>query len=442
MSSVSYTAIQIFSAEQFKESVSEPSPNTSMYITIGKVDAWSNDANPDVANTCHKTRYTFWSNMIGGKKLVSSDIQHVIPRYDWTANTVYTAYDHENPEFFGDSNSKFYVVTDSYNVYKCIANNYGQPSTTKPTATNSETVTETADGYIWKYMYTISNSDRLRFMNSEYMPVKTLATDIGTTQWSVQQNAIEGGIHSIVVTDGGSGYANANTITVSINGDGEDASAIASINATSQTISKISVTNPGSGYTFANVSISDSSGGTGATARVVISPPGGHGSDPLYELGGKQLIINPKLSFSENGKLPVVNDYRQIGIIKDPFKRGTSNISSNSAFSQTLAISTSGLGDYENDELVYQGASYALSTYSGRVLRWDSANGIVHTINNIGIPSAEALVGANSATVRFVSSTQLNELEPNTGRVLYINNIKPITRAEDQQETFQILIQF
>lgn len=440
MQSVTFNDIRIFSASQFKESVSEPTPNTKIFLTIGKIDGWANDASPDQANTCQQTKFEVWDNMIAGKRLVSSDMEHVIPRIDWEANTIYVAYDHMNPEMT-DGNTQFYVVTDTYNVYKCISNNYGAMSTSKPTAANPASMTETADGYIWKYMYTISNSDRLKFTNVDYIPVKTLETDIGSLQWSVQDQAVDGGIHSIIVTNGGTGYTNANSITVTITGDGSDATATASINTSTNVVSSISITNPGDGYTYASVAITGG-GGSGAIARAVMSPPGGHGSNPLYELGGKNLMINARLNFGEEGKLPVTNEYRQIALIQNPTLRGSINVSSNSAFAQYYSIATIGIGSYDEDEWVYQGSSLSNATYKGRVVSWDAANGVVQTINNTGIPTSDALNGANTTTSRFVSSTTLNEFARNSGQIMYINNIEPITRASDQQEMFQILLKF
>jgi Bacteriophage T4, Gp8 len=440
MPSATYNDIRIYTAEQLKESVSEPTPNTKIYLTIGKTDGWANDLAPDVAATCEKSRKSIWANMIGGKRIVSSDIEHVIPRFNWTANTVYAAYDDRISDL-NDGSIQFYVVTDQYNVYKCLSNNYGANSTSKPTSVSALTTTETADGYIWKYMYTVSTSDILRFTNADYIPVKTLTSDTGELQWSVQNNAISGAIHNVIVLDGGFGYSNANTISLTIDGDGEDFGATATINATAQTVSSIVINNVGQKYTFANVTISGG-GGAGAVVRAIISPSGGHGSDPLYELGGKNLIINPKLSFSEEGKLPVINEYRQISLIKDAKKRGTNNVFSNSTFTQTYSLITTGVGEYLDDEWVFQGSTLANASYRGRIVWSDIANNKIYTINNKGIPSADALIGANSFTSRFVSSTSINEIEYNTGRILYYNNIKPIIRSEDQQETFQILIKF
>ena len=79
-------------------------------------------------------------------------------------------------------------------------------STVKPTGTVSTSLVtdfryrcSTGDGYIWKYMYTVSASDTIKFVTNDFIPVKTLvlkqklmvlqvhygsaATDDGSSQW-------------------------------------------------------------------------------------------------------------------------------------------------------------------------------------------------------------------------------------------------------------------
>lgn len=442
MSSTSATFIKfrVNSAEQFKESVTEPSPNTNLYLAYGKVTAWPNDASPSVANTSVSTEYEIWNNMIAGKKILGYDISHAIPRFNWTANTKYIAYDHRNSNLY-DGNTQFYVLTSDYNVYKCLANNNGANSTVEPTAINPNAPTETSDGYIWKYMYTVSDSELLRFTTPNYIPVKTLPGDEGSLQWDVQEAATEGAIYAIQLANAGSGYTNTSTITVTISGDGSSATATANINVTSQTVSTISMTDYGQGYTYATVTISGG-GGSGAQGVAIISPPGGHGSNPIYELGGSSLILNPYLRGTEENKLPATNDVRQISLIKDPLKRATENVSTNLVFVQALTLTTIGTGDYQEDEIVYQGTSVSSATFSGRVVSWNSSNGILVVINTNGNPTSQSLTGANSTTSRFISDTRSNDLKPYSGQILYVNNLSPITRSSDQTEEYKIVLKF
>lgn len=438
MSSIIFQDLRIFSASQFKESVNEPSPNTKIFLAVGKCLPWANDASPDVPTTTQNTKIAFWDSMIGGKELAGGEIQHVIPKFTWTANTKYTSYNHLNPSLL-DGNTQFYVVNSNWDVFKCLSNNYSANSTVQPTSIITDSTFQTSDGYIWKYMYTIGEDDEFRFVTDNYIPVKTLSEDDGSLQWQVQSNAVDGGIHDIIVTSPGDSFTNANTVTITISGDGTGAVATANINVSSNVLRSIVVTNPGVGYTFASISIS---GGANAAAEAIISPNNGHGSNPLYELGGRNLVIYSKLQFDEDGKIPTTNDYRQVALLKDPYNKGTSNIISNTVFSQATKIWTVGSGDYYEDEYVYQGSSLANYTFKGAVLKWDSANSIVYLLNTTGTPTTDALIGATSVTSRFVSNIELGELEENTGQILYLNNIQPVTRYEDQQEVFQIVLKF
>ena len=440
MSSATLVKLRINNAEQFKESVSEPSPNTNLYLVYGRAIPWANDSEPPAANTSVATEYEIWNNMIGGKRITGNEIRHVIPRYNWASDTKYIAYDHMNPNLYG-SNVRFYVVTQDFNVYKCLSNNYSSNSTVEPTSISATTISQTADGYTWKYMYTLSEEEKLNFTTSNYIPVKTIGSDDGSLQWAVQTDAIEGAIDTILVTNGGSGYTNVSNLSVTITGDGAGATATASINTISNVVSSVTVTNYGSEYTQAVVTISGG-GGTGATARAIIPPPGGHGSNPLYELGGFNVMVNAKIRNSENGILPTSNDFRQIGIIKDPYILDTTEVATNTAFFQGQTLTTAGSGDFTVDEFVYQGTTLAASTFNARVLEWDSANGIVKVVNITGTPLAGTLIGATSSTTRFVTSVDDVDFHPFSGQLLYIDNVKPIIRSIDQTESFRIVLKF
>lgn len=442
MSHSTFIDLRVNNAEQLKESTSEPSPNTQLYLCFGKTDAWANDSAPPASNTSVISFYDVWSNMIGGKKLVSSDMMHVIPRYDWTANTTYIAYDDTNPNLV-DGNTAFYVVNSDYSVYKCLANNNNQPSTVEPTSISPFIVSQTSDGYIWKYMYTISDVEKLRFTTSGYIPVKTLSENDGSLQWQVQDEAIEGAIHHILVTNAGTGYTNSSNVTITITGDGSGALATATVNTTTNTIQTISMTSEGEGYTFATVTISTTDSGSGATARAIISPPGGQGSNPLYELGGKNLMINGKIRYSEDGVLPVTNDFRQISLLKDPYEQGTSNVAIMASFLQGQTLTLAGTGDFQEDELVYQGVNLTSYDYRARVVSWDSGNNKLIVINSTGTASAsKSLIGANSLTVRTVTNIEEGALQRHTGRILYVDHVKPVIRAPDQIEDFKIVVKF
>jgi hypothetical protein len=87
-------------------------------------------------------------------------------------------------------------------------------------------------------------------------------------------------------------------------------------------------------------------------------------------------MLNVRLRYDENEKLPVTNDFRQISIIKDPIIFGTDRlIKSNTAFSQltTLTLSAVGGQNYIEDEVVYQGVPPS-TTFTGIVVAWNGSN--------------------------------------------------------------------
>jgi hypothetical protein len=438
--SATFNNLRVNIAEQFKESVSEPAPNTKIYLTYGKALPWLDDDTPNTANVSVSTEYELWENMIGAKKITGSDVRHVIPRYNWTADKVYTAYTDRNLTLY-NSNTEFYVVTSQNHVFKCLSNNNSANSTVEPSALNLNTTTTIVqDGYVWKYMYSLTDQELLRFTTSDYIPVKTLDSNDGSTQWAVQQSAIDGGIYAAEIISSGSGYTNTSNIVVTISGDGSSALATASINISSNVVSNLTITNPGSGYTFATINISGG-GGTGATARAIISPPGGHGSNPLYELGGNSVLINARLINSEGSKLPVDHSYRQIGLVIDPKIFNSQEVSSNVIVNQTYQITTIGTGTYEVGEYVYQGATFPTSSFSGVVIEDDS--GTVKLSNYRGIPTVGTLVGVSSGVVRYTTSDVVTpELTKYSGKVAYIDNLRPVTRDTDQTEEYRIAIRF
>ena len=189
--------------------------NTNMYLFIGKVTPWADDTAPDTpTDSVSNTVYNHWRDMIAAKKIGSTDVSHVVPRYNWTSGSNYFAYNHANNALF---DQQFYVMTDDYNVYKCLANNNsGGTSTTKPSGTGASIVT-TADSYKWKFMYQVSASRALKFVTPSYIPtqrVRKANNAIAETTDSSFQYDVEiaantsgnGAVEIVHVSTAGSGY--------------------------------------------------------------------------------------------------------------------------------------------------------------------------------------------------------------------------------------------
>jgi hypothetical protein len=91
-------------------------------------------------------------------------------------------------------------------------------------------------------------------------------------------------------------------------------------NTTGNSVSKIEIIDPGSGYRAATAIIQPDpvvDVQSNAVLRAIISPAGGHGANVASELGASYVGIS--VSFIQNQEaLTTENDFRQIGIIKDP----------------------------------------------------------------------------------------------------------------------------
>ena len=426
MPSIVTSKFRVHNAQQFVESFSEAS-NNIMYLFVGKNTAFPDDNNPPTpVNSTANIEYTPWRDMFGAKRIQSTDVTHAIDRYNWTSGTVYDQYDDQDTNITDDD---FYVITDEYNVYKCLFNAVATASTTKPTGVSTAPFT-TADGYIWKYMYTVTTANALKFLTNDYIPVQTLASDDGTDQWDVQAAAVNGGIHVIKVTAGGSGYATAPAVTIT--GDGTGATANSTIVA--NVITRVTVIAPGTGYTRATVAFASGA----ATANAIISPRGGHGADAIEELGGKFVMINSRLDGSESNTISTANEFRQVGLVRDPTLFGTTTRATASSFRQTFRYTVANTGNYTLDEIVTSGSNTAF------VVEWDATNSLLYTTKplNSNFANGATITGGSSGTSRTITAISTASLEPYSGDLLYVENRVPIARATDQIEDVKLIIQF
>ena len=166
------------------------------YVFAGRPYPWTNDSSPPPANnSVSQYQQTVYDDLLFGKLIGNMDVQFMSPRYNWTSNTVYAQYDQTDPSLY---DKQFFVVTDQFNVYKCIFNNYGANSTVKPTLTATSGNFKTADGYIWKYMYNIDATSNTKFTSQYYIPV--------LQDLNVQENSIPGTIDAVQITSGGNNY--------------------------------------------------------------------------------------------------------------------------------------------------------------------------------------------------------------------------------------------
>ncbi len=426
MASIVTTKFRIHNAQQFAEAFSETS-NTIMYLFIGKNTAFPDDNNPPTpVNSTANVEYTPWRDMYAAKRITTADVTHAIPRYEWTSGTVYDKYDDQDTNLL--ESDDFYVITEDYNVYKVLKNAGGAASTTKPTGVSTTPFT-TADGYIWKYMYTVTTAKALKFLTNDYIPVQTLDSDDGTDQWDVQSAAVDGGIHVVNVTAGGSAYASAPAVTIT--GDGTGATANSTI--VSGVVTAVTITATGSGYTRAQVAFASGA----ATATAVISPKGGHGSNAVEELGGKYIMLNVRLDGTESNTFSTANEFRQVGIVRDPYLYGTSTRAVASSFRQSFKYQLSSIsGTFTLDETITSGSNTA------SVVEFTTPNLFTTLPLNLPFANSASVSGGTSAASGTIAVITNPGLQPYSGDIIYVENRVPISRAADQIEDVKLIIQF
>jgi hypothetical protein len=566
-------------AKNFMEDVRAELSN--VYIGVGKSTAWQDetpvttdysDATPtkpaDTIDHINQAR----ANMIGMKLLDDSDVSHVAPRYDWEAGKVFVPWDSRNPDIYEE---QFYCLTADFKVYKCIdAPTNGAGVSDVPVST-SASVFGTADGYRWKYMYTIIAADSEKFLTRSYMPVKTLTTsttgqvaatissgattftlddenpDIlvgqiitavanGATTPNIAANTIVtaisgktitasasitalydgntvtfgnflstnplraqqlsqlnsaaasevGGIERIVITDGGTSFgADLGLIAdkIKIVGDGTNGAITsatedgqASIQVTNGTITRIIPTTSGQDYSLAEIVLRTDLAPTGATglkAYPVIAPAGGHGVDPVVELGGFYIGLNTQISGIDDIDIANNQDFRQISIVKNPTVAGviettavakargssrgtlrgtkflTVNSNSTTGLNEIINLLTSGADVFiesqnENSTSKKIPGAYvvnAVNDSSGKFIYYvqDSNTGYESfTTTDVLNYQSEAALTDSTASITLTASNGTTDYNKGSGEVLFLENRAAIQRSSTQIEDVKLILEF
>jgi hypothetical protein len=477
-------------AKQFIEDFSES--GQSNYIFIGRSHAWTDDTSPPAPANSQSEEIGAYEDMIALKKVSSTDISHGLVRYDWTSGTKYDEY-RDNYSASNTTNvtgvSNFfdgrgYVITDEFKVYKCLKTGMSGgstvASTVKPTSVDTANPQVTGDGYMWKFMYSVVASDVIKFVTNDFIPVKSIgaksavagsgtnggfgstATDDGSAQWDVENAAVDGAIYHYVVTAAGSGYSDGSsgsfTVDVAVEGDGSGA--VATLTFASGSLSSVAfkdTSSYGSGYKRAsfptlNSAISGISAGSGATIHAVISPINGHGADPIEELGGNYSIVNSRLEFGEgSGDFPTDNDFRRIGLIKNPVQSSDGTISSASSMTATNQLTVADASSISVDDLLTDAASESATTAKVRVV--SKTGNVLKTLPVVNA-GGEYVAFANSDEVfrngAGTKSTDVTgsgvsashpEMTRFTGQILYLENRGAVSRAADQIEDIKLIIE-
>jgi len=271
--------------------------------------------------------------------------------------------------------------------------------------------------------------------------------DLSTSQSRVELSAIDGAIHNYKIVSGGSNFSNVSNITISVTGDGTGASITP--NVTSQSISSFTVDNVGSGYTFANVIITDSSGtpGTGANIQPIFSPPNGHGFDAPTELFADSLMFFSTISDEKIHNVTVNNDFRQFGIIKDIEQNSSKKLFGNAlgtpTFSANLTnITSAGGNTLVADNIVELNSDSSRKFAVVEVSTAPSANTVLLTsLNNFTLTGSEVLkLPGTTETFTINAINKSPDINKFSGEILFIDNRTAVTFSDEQLVSFRTIL--
>ena len=432
------------------------------YIGIGKSEPYdSSETVPTPTDTPRTIR-----NIRAGMQSIksASDLSYVIPRYNWTSGAFYNGYDDDFASI--PATNSYYVLTEDNQVYICLqqgrtATGAANTSTVKPTGTGTKPI-KTADGYVWKYLFSLSATRSSKFLSSNFVPVEKIldSSELGRAlagfellQDAVQNAAVPGQVLGVAVTSGGSGYTSTPTVTIS--GDGVRANATATVSG--GVVSKIEMDSStdstmamGQGFNFASVSISGG-GGTGATARAILGPDAGIGADVRDELKSTSLMFNTKPNGIEDSNFIVGQDFRQVILIRNPLHSSDSaadgppfTTSSGKAlnFLQLQAAAASGFLD-----ATITGGTTGAKAFVDEV---DSDRLYFHQSEETGfVPfqEGETITGGGQSGTLIAAGVDADsdafsrdDVDKLSGEIVYIENRAPVTRAANQTEDIKVVI--
>jgi len=512
---------RILNASNFIDSVLD-SPN-SYYVFVGlsnpstsgfgRSSGWdSNTPNPtdNIDYLNHNE-----STVLFGKKITSANIRRVVRRIDWISGNRYEMYRHDYSAVYPSPISQsmrlydasYYVMNSEYKVYICIDNGSsginitGNASETEPTFTDLEPV-KFNDGYSWKYLFSVSPNDVIKFDSTEYI---VLPNDWSTSTDSQIQAVRENGnstlndnqIKKVYIENVGAGYTNG-VISCNLVGDGSGGTV--SVDIESEKISDVIVTSGGKNYTFALVDLktTSNSGVTTFAELIPIIPPSkGHGFDLYRELGADKILIYARFDDSTKD-FPTDTKFAQVGILKNPTIYDSTGINTTvytqNEFSAVRAMrfgevsGTVSVGDKIKQNVTggiaygyvisYDTETKVLKYYQDRSLYYNQGNNGTNHQDFIGISSFYSSTGkildfeysaANNVTntgnfssvitafsgitttvgnkiinlgVEFTNGLADPEINTKSGEIVYIDNRPTVTRDSRQKEDIKIILEF
>ena len=479
---------------------------TNPDVGIGRTD-WSSGTNqgPIPLDTVEQEN-RIKEAIIALKKITSADIRLAIRKNIWKSGQIYEMYRHDysiynlSPQTSSSSlyEANYYVINENYRVYICLNNGtntenpLGRQSLDQPDFIDLEPrpAGTSVDGYIWKYLFTITPSDILKFDTSNYIALPKSWGLTGTESSSIKNNAINGKIESVIVKYRGAGYPPSKSFSgIPILGDGRGGKVTIVTNSFGE-VSEVFVTDGGYEYTKGIIKFEPGAPGVpldlfanlGFLAQfdIIIPPKGGHGYDVYNELGAYRVLIYSRFETDlSNPDVIVGNDFATIGIINNPIVESSSNYVSalkglkliggdsnyipDEIITQTVGTGITAIGyvaSWNNDSKIlryYQSVGsanssvgYILNNFSSTIdvggsLTIVNSSGVSLGIDTIFDGSVVPAINNGRAYIlgsNYTSGISSSEYKAGSGDIIYIDNRQPILRSLNQKEDIKIILEF
>jgi hypothetical protein len=520
MAAIVTDQFRVLNSKNFLDSVRDPSNSYYIFLSLpnptqvgfGRTSTWDSaiPTPEDSFNYLDHVKDT----ILFGKRITSDNIRRLIRKVSWEKNTIYELYRHDysvqNPSPKTNSyrlyDANYYVINKDYRVYLCIdngsksTNRLGNPSQDEPLFIDLEPsrAGESGDEYVWKYLFTVSPSDIIKFDSIEYIPVPadwetSNDPDVKAVRNSGDSLINENQIKKVYIENPGSGY-NSSTETLDVLGDGEGAKVI--VDVIGGKINDVLVSNGGKNYTYGRVDLSPINQGATSFAHLIpiIPPSRGHGFDVYKELGCERVLVYARFDDSTKD-FPTDIKFAQIGILKNPTLAGSaSSIYGDSTFSNLYSVKLNPNTVSSPESLtpgtkIYQPIS-GVGTAVGYVASYDSETKVLKYITDrslyfndlsydqkdsknvftqgspVGFSTAGSLITSQSGfsaaidpsfqesvlvlsntksvnlNSTFVNGISQPEINKRSGEVLYIDSRPIVNRNPKQKEDIKIVLEF
>jgi len=511
MAAVVTDQFRILNASNFIDSVLDDNnsyyvflglPNSSA-VGFGRTSDWSSATSGPPSPTDNFQYLTHYRDTgIFGKRVTSENIRRVIRKVQWTSNTAYDMYRHDYSSSNTTPNSgtsrlydsNYYVINSDYRVYICIDNGSsgtnlkGGRSKFEPTETDTQVLPNAGDGYRWKYLFSISPSDVIKFDSTEYIVLPNnwaTSSDSQTVRDAGDSDTNNNQIKKVYIKNAGLGYT---ASTYDILGDGTGGKVAIEVDDSGAIIST-EVTTGGKEYTFGIVDL-ERTGTISSPANLIpiIPPSKGHGYDIYTELGADRVLIYARFDDSTKD-FPVDTKFAQVGIVKNPkeYSSGVTTFTGSTySSSYALKLDNSYTGTPTVGEKVTQTqTSVGGTTYTakGWVASYDSSTKVLkyfqdrslfltdginqedritigvdskvvefNNTDGISFTSATSTTVASGFTgssengvslgVNFTGGLANPEINKKTGDIIYIDNRPEVERNLRQKEDVKIILEF